>query len=357
MGGARLGAAMRRVTVIFEHPFKVEPREEAVPDPAEGEVLVEAAASAISAGSEMLVYKGLFPSDLPVDESIPSLSAPFKYPLKYGYGAVGRVIASGAGVGKEALGSRVFSFHPHESGFLARPEGLIRIPSDIQWEDALFLPNMETAVNLVMDGRPLVGERVAVFGQGIVGLLTAALLQAFPLEALATLDRHGLRREASLAAGADAAIDPDEDHWEEALLESFSGRPPDLIYELSGNPEALNGAIRIAGFNSRVVVGSWYGVKASRLDLGGSFHRNRVTLTSSQVSSISPEFSGSWNKARRIGVAWEMIRRVRPRRFITHRFPVEEAKTAYALIAERPQETIQTIFTYRGRTNHDRVAG
>jgi threonine dehydrogenase-like Zn-dependent dehydrogenase len=108
----------------------------------------------------------------------------------------------------------------------------------------------------------------------------------------------------------------------------------------------LNDAIRLTAFSGRIVVGSWYGRKRAEIDLGGSFHRSRIKLISSQVSTISPELSGRWDKARRFGVAWEALGRIQPERWITHRFPLGEAGRAYQLLDENPQETIQVIFEY-----------
>ena len=120
----------------------------------------------------------------------------------------------------------------------------------------------------------------------------------------------------------------------------------DLCYEISGNPAALDQAIEATGFSGRVVIGSWYGLKRSDLNLGGRFHRSRVRLIGSQVSSIAPELTGRWNKTRRHQATWRMLAQVQPARLITHRFPIEQAAQAYELIDRHPEEVIQVILTY-----------
>lgn len=314
------------------------------------QVLVRTLLSAISAGTELLVYRGEFPRDLPVDESIQALEGEFSYPLKYGYSSVGQVIETGAGINPDWLGRQVFAFQPHCSAFVSRPEALHPVPEDVSPEEAVFLPNMETAVNLLMDGAPLVGEQAAVFGQGIVGLLTTALLAQFPLASLVTLDRYALRRRASLALGAHGSYDPAEPGSIEAIRSVLQGTRPyagaDLVYELSGSPEALNQALEVTGFYGRIVVGSWYGRKRANLDLGGRYHRSRMRMTSSQVSSLSPELSGRWSKARRFQVAWEALRKIQPSQFITHRFPLSQAQHAYRQLDQHPEETLQVVFTH-----------
>lgn len=341
---------MNRRAILFAEPFSVKVVEDSLPGPAAGEVLVKTIVSAISPGTELLVYRGEWPEDLAVDETIPSLSGKFSYPLKYGYAAVGRVEAVGEHVDSQWLGRLVFSFNPHESCFLSRTDGLIPVPDALSPEEAAFLPNMETAVGFLMDGRPVIGERVAVMGQGVVGLLTAALLARVPLGCLVTLDRYSLRREKSLILGAHAALDPEDRTTDRRLIELFRGEEAaggaDLVYELSGNPAALDGAIALAGFGGRIVVGSWYGGKRAHVDLGGRFHRDRIRIVSSQVSTLAPELTGRWTKRRRLGVALKMLEAVKPSRLITHRFPLSEAAQAYAVLHHEPQKAVQIMITY-----------
>src|SRR5262249_5606390 len=153
--------------------------------------------SALSAGTELLVYRGQVPSEMALDLTISTLAGPAHYPLRYGYACVGRVIERGAGVGAEWQGRLVFAFQPHASHFISPLDELWVVPDAITSEQAVLLPHIETAINFVMDGAPLIGERVIVLGQGVVGLLTTILLAAKPLASLITLDRFALRRTTS----------------------------------------------------------------------------------------------------------------------------------------------------------------
>lgn len=330
--------------LYFTAPGQVEVRQEALSEPGPGELAVQTLRSAVSAGSELLIYRGQFPTELPLDDTIPALQGAFCFPLAYGYAAVGEVISLGSGVDTAWLGRQVFSFQPHTSHFIASLEAVQLIPSGIPPETAISLANMETALNLVMDGAPRIGEHVAVFGQGVVGLLTTALLARFPLASLVTLDHHALRREASRQAGAHESLDSAAPALE--ALRSLQPGGADLVFELSGAPEALDQAIAAAGFAATVVIGSWYGQKRVPLELGGRFHRSRIRLVSSQVSSIAPELSGRWTKERRFAAAWEFLPQVQPQRWITHRFPIHQAAEAYRLLDQNPSACIQVVFTY-----------
>jgi len=340
---------MKRTSVVFRSPFHVDVAADAVPEPGPGEVLVQVGLSAVSAGTEILAYRGQVPPDMPLDANLPALTGTPRFPLRYGYAAAGDVTDVGRQVDPAWRGRRVFCFHPHGSHLVAAPAELIPIPDDVDTRDAVFLATMETAVTLMMDGRPAIGERVVVFGQGVVGLLATALLSRCPLKSLFSVDRFARRRDAALAAGAHAVFDPAGlGTLNHRLEEESGGAMADLVFELSGNPQALDAAITTAGFASRIIIGSWYGTKPTFASLGGRFHRSRIRLISSQVSTLPQAFLARWTTARRLGTAWDMIRCVKPSRFITHEIPVAKAAEAYALLDQRPEETVQVILTYTG---------
>lgn len=328
-------------SVTFTAPGTVEVRRGLRPSPGPGEALVETLLSAISPGSEMLVYRGLAPAGA-ADATIDALGGSFGFPIRYGYAAAGRVIAVAPDVSDEWLGRLVFAFNPHQTHFTAPIDALHPLPDGLAPETAVFLPNMETAVSFVMDGRPVIGERVAVVGQGVVGLLTTALLAEMSPASLLALDGYPLRRDWSRRLGASAALAPDETDAARAVLPDGA----DLSYELSGNPRALDLALALTGDFGRVIIGSWYGRRPVAVDLGGRFHRAQIQLIGSQVSHLAPGWRGRWTKGRRLDVAWAMLRRHRPERLITHRLPLGRAAEAYRLLDERPGEAVQIVFEY-----------
>jgi 2-desacetyl-2-hydroxyethyl bacteriochlorophyllide A dehydrogenase len=340
---------VERKSLYYVSPGVVEVRSEAVPGPDSNQVLVRTRYSAISPGTEMLLYRGQFPDGIALDESIPSLSGGVNYPLTYGYAQVGEIIEAGIEVDQRLIGKNVFAFHPHSSCFVSGAQDLQIIPEGLKLEDALFFANMETAVGFAMDGGPSIGERVVVFGQGIVGLLTTSLLATYPLESLVTLDHFDLRRQASLDMGAHRSLDPgNAKYFKDKNIKDEDGlvHNADLVYELSGNPAVLNQAVEAAAYEGRILVGSWYGKKEARLDLGGWFHRGRLKLISSQVSRINSTFSAGWDKKRRYKLTWEMLSQVNPSRLITHTLPIEDAKKAFDLLDKKPGVAIQIIFEY-----------
>jgi 2-desacetyl-2-hydroxyethyl bacteriochlorophyllide A dehydrogenase len=319
---------------------------ERIPDPTPGpdEVRVETTLSAISSGTERLVYRGEAPDDLPADPALESMDGDLSFPLAYGYAAVGEVDAVGEDVDREWLGRRVFAFEPHTSTFTADPSALEPVPPAVSDAQATLLPTVETAVTFLLDGHPRLGERVGVFGQGMIGLATTALLAASPVSELVTVDACAARRTLSERLGADASIEPGETAVERLRAGDPAGR--DLTYELSGAPAALDDAIAATGYDGRVVVGSWYGTKPVELDLGGTFHRDRIDVSSSQVSTIDPALRGRWSPSRRLDVAWEWLERLDLEPLLTHRVDLSAAGEAYELLESSPNEAVGVLFTY-----------
>ena len=335
---------MHAQTLFFTAPGQVEIRQTPLPPLTQGQLLVETICSAISPGTEMLVYRGEFPKGL--TDVHDTLSSKLEYPTSYGYATVGRVIKISKEMRHRWLDRLVFAFKPHTSHFVATPDELLPLPEGMSPETACFLPTMETAVNLIQDGAPVLGERVLVLGQGIIGLLTASLLSEFPLEKLAVVDRYERRREALSIDHSNVQLstfNPDAPNFRE---QAKARNGYDLTFELSGSPSALNDAIALTGFGGRVVIGSWYGEKQAALDLGGEFHRSRIKLISSQVSTIAPELSARWDKGRRFQVVWDTLEHIRPEKWVTHRFSLEEAGQAYHLLDKNAEETIQILLQY-----------
>lgn len=340
---------MKTRQLWFTGPRQVEVRERTLAPLKAGQVRVQTLYSAVSAGTEMLVYRGQLPKDMALDASLDSLQTGTAWPLQYGYACVGRVVRTAADVPASWQGKKVFAFQPHASHFNTPPAALMEIPDDIDPLDAVFLANMETAVCLAQDARPLLGENAVIIGQGVVGLLLASLLRDFPLAELHVLDRIAERRAHATSLDAGHVHNPASPRQLAALkkrLQEAPGGGADLVFEVSGNPDALNLAIALAGYTGRVIIGSWYGNKQADIALGGHAHRNRLNLVTSQVSTIAPALTGRWTKSRRFDVAWERIRQCRPGRLVTHRQSLANAPDTYKLLHKHPEQVLQAVFVY-----------
>jgi 2-desacetyl-2-hydroxyethyl bacteriochlorophyllide A dehydrogenase len=317
-------------------------REETVPSPGPGEVRVETIASAVSAGTEMLVYRGEVPQDLPLD--LPTLRGSYAFPIKYGYAVAGRVLDTGSNAGHLYPGDPVFVHHPHQEVFVVPATMLVRLPDDLDPLLGVFAANLETALNVVHDTPLSLGETALVLGAGVVGLLVARLLKLAGAGAVLVVDPLERRRKLALAAGADGAFGPEGANGR--VMDLTGGRGVDVAVEVSGSGAALQAAIEAVATEGTVVVASWYGTRPIALDLGGRFHRGRVSLRSSQVGRLNPELQPRWDRERRTETVIGLLDRLDLRDLISHRLPFGRAPEAYRLLDQRPEEAVQVVFSY-----------
>jgi 2-desacetyl-2-hydroxyethyl bacteriochlorophyllide A dehydrogenase len=317
-------------------------REETVPPPGPGEVRIETTASAVSAGTEMLVYRGEVPKDLPLD--LPTLEGSFAFPIKYGYAAAGRVLDTGPDVEQLFPGDPVFVHHPHQEVFVVPARMPVRLPDGLDPLLGVFFANLETALNIVHDTPLRLGETALVFGAGVVGLLVTRLLGLAGAGTVLVVDPMERRRKLALAAGADDAFGPER--VSEHVMDATDGRGADVAVEASGTAAALRAAIGAVAAEGTVVVASWYGTKPVALDLGGHFHRGRVRLRSSQVGRLNPELEPRWDRDRRSETVLGLLERLDLEALVSHRVPFDRALDAYPLLEERPEEAVQVVFTY-----------
>ena len=249
------------VSVWFSSPRALELRSETLPEVGAHDVRIEAAASAISHGTEMLVFRGQVPDGLELD--LPTLRGSFAFPIKYGYASAGRVVEIGSDVRCLALGDAVFVHHPHQSTYVVPADMPVRLPEEFKDDPTLgvFLANIETAANVVIDAAPRLGERVAVFGQGVVGLLITQLLRLTGVSQILVVEPVARRRELACQVGADVALEAN-DQVAGAIRDLTDGAGVDLVIEASGSVTALDQALEALVFGGTCVLCSWYGTKA-----------------------------------------------------------------------------------------------
>lgn len=331
-----LFTAPSQVTSVQRNfPSKLGPRQ----------VLVRASYSLISSGTELKIFKGLFDDDAPLDVNIKDLeSERMSYPLSYGYCLVGVVVDCGSELSRQNyLGKTIFTFSPHATHVVTDADAVQIVPDGIDPKDAIFMPSIETALSLVHDANVRIGENVAVYGQGLIGLLVTALLSrgrsdilSGRFDGITTFDMIPDRLAASSKMGASQALVPGT---------NFQGVQFDVSIEISGNARALQSAIDNTLNGGRVIVGSWYGNKDLSLKLGIDFHRSHKIIQTSQVSEIPANLSKLWTKERRFAYTWELVKQIRPSRLLTKVLPLECAQEAYEALDNGTE--IAIAFNYR----------
>ncbi|MDL2080921.1 zinc-binding alcohol dehydrogenase [Streptomyces sp. GXMU-J15] len=271
-------------------PGEGEIREVYLPDPAEGEVLVRALYSGVSRGTETLVFRGGVPESQHAAMRAPFQEGDFPAPVKYGYLSVG-VVEQGPA---DLVGSTVFCLYPHQTHYVVPASAVTRVPDHVPAERAVLAGTVETAVNALWDAAPMVGDRIAVVGGGMVGSSVAALLARFPGVRLQLVDADPARAEIAKALGVDFAL-PGQARGE-----------CDLVVHASATEQGLARSLELLRAEGTVVELSWYGDRRVSLPLGEAFHSRRLTLRSSQVGTVSPA-RASRSYADRLALALDLL--------------------------------------------------
>ena len=329
---------MKARAVQFVAPRRVELASVDLPDLGKGDALVRTRYSGISAGTEMLAYRGDIDPDLALDSTIDALGGTFSYPFRYGYSCVGHVERSAGGLRE---GSLVFAFHPHQDLFVIKSSNLISLP-DIDPRIATLLAIVETALQISLDAGTLQERRVVVLGLGAVGMLTAVLLKEAGAIAICA-EPKAWRRE--MAATLDLqAVAPEQ--LEAVVEQETRGSGVDLIVEASGNPDALQLGLRLLAHEGVALVASWFGCKPVPLQLGREFHRRRLTLRSTQVSTIPARLSNEWTIEKRRKVATSLLEELPLGSLATREFPFTDAPHAFAAIDRGDERFMHAVLRY-----------
>jgi 2-desacetyl-2-hydroxyethyl bacteriochlorophyllide A dehydrogenase len=330
---------MKARAVHFMAPRRVELREVELPEVADGQLLVATEWSGISSGTELLAYRGEVDPGLPLDETLGALAGTFTFPFRYGYSAVGRVVRPAAPFQE---GQRVFAFHPHQDRFVVDAREAVPVEG-LDPRAATMYPLVETALQVCLDAAPRLGETVVVVGLGVVGILAAALLARTGAVVLGS-EPEPARRAAAAAFGV-RAVDPDAEGGAVAAL--AGGRGADLVVEASGNPPALASSLELLAHEGTVLICSWYGTKPVPLPLGADFHRRRLALRSTQVSTLPAALTARWDRRRRTELAWSLARELPLSVLATHEFPLERAAEAYACADRKDGGLIHAALRYQ----------
>ena len=266
-------------------------RAEALRTPGPDEVLVRTRYSGVSRGTEALVFRGGVPVSQHAAMRAPFQDGEFPGPVKYGYLSVGRVERGPA----ELVDRTVFCLYPHQDRFVVPAAAVTVVPAAVPAGRAVLAGAVETAVNALWDAGPLVGDRIAVIGAGMVGCCVARLLSGLPAARVQLVDADPARERVAAALGV-AFRTPDA-----------ADDDCDLVLHVSANPAGLTRALQLVGDEGTVVELSWYGDRTVALPLGEAFHARRLTIRSSQVGAVSPARRARRSHADRMAVALELL--------------------------------------------------
>ncbi|MDP9240123.1 MAG: zinc-binding alcohol dehydrogenase [Actinomycetota bacterium] len=261
-------------------------------DPGPGDVLVRTLHSGVSRGTETLVFRGGVPASQYDAMRAPFQEGDFPGPIKYGYLNVG-VVEQGP---PELRGRTVFCLYPHQTAYVVSAQDVVVVPDDVPAARAVLAGTVETAVNALWDAAPLIGDRIAVVGAGMVGCCVARLLARMPGVEVSLVDVDAARADVAAALGVDFAL----------TGEAADGR--DLVVHTSATSAGLRHSLDLLAPEGTVIDLSWYGDAEVHLSLGGSFHSGRLGIRASQVGVVSAARRGRRTAADRLALALDLLR-------------------------------------------------
>ena len=295
-----------------------------LPPRRDDEVSIRALCSGISRGTEALVFRGGVPPSQYQAMRAPFQEGEFPGPVKYGYSSVGQVVEGP----DDLVGQVVFCLYPHQDRYTVPRSAVTRLPAGVPPGRAVLAANLETAVNVMWDARPVVGDRVVVVGGGVVGLLCAWLCRGVPGVALTLVDPNPAR-----GAVAEALEIP-------FRTTSPDGADADLVIHASGHPDGLAAALALAGVEGTIVEASWHGDRPVPLPLGEAFHARRLTVRGSQVGRLPPARTPRWDHARRLALAVSLLADARLDVLITGEDGFEDLPAVMTRVSGSPGDTL-----------------
>lgn len=344
---------MARV-VVFSGPRAIALIEQEEQPLGASDVRIQTCYSGISAGTELTAYRGSNPYlnkrwD-PVRRLFMSDVSSLAYPLEgWGYEDVGEVIEVGSGVTRLTCGVLVWGTWGHRSNTVAAEEQVAShiLPTGLVPLSGVFAHIGAIALNAVLDADIHVGETVAVFGQGVPGLIAAQLARLNGAEVIA-VDGIPRRLELARKLGAAQVIDFTRESPAERIKAMTGGRGADVSIEFSGAYQALHEAIRATAYNSRVISAGFFQGNAAGLSLGEEFHHNRIQVICSQISGVAPHLNHRWDRTRLQQTIMRLAAagRLELEALVSHVLPVERADEAFALLDQRPAEALQVVLKF-----------
>jgi len=314
----------------IEAPYSATLRSTKLAEPKKNELCIRARCSAISRGTEKLVYQGRIPESEYGRMRCPFQKGDFPFPVQYGYSMVGEVVS-----GDESwLGASIFTLHPHQDLFCIPVSAAHRIPSALPLQRAVLAANMETALNVLWDASPHIGERITVIGAGVLGCLIASLAATIPGTEVDLIDIRPDRAVLAQRLGCTF-------HQPDAALGNS-----ELILHASGTESGLKLALELAAFEGRVIEVSWFGDTSITLPLGKAFHSRRLQLISSQVGQVSSTMRGRRNHTQRMALALSLLNDPRLDVLLEPGIPFAEAPQALKYACDPENKLLCQIIEY-----------
>jgi alcohol dehydrogenase len=220
-----------------------------------------------------------------------------------------------------------------------------RLPHDLPWERAVLVEPLAVAHRALARGRVVAGDTVVIIGPGPVGLLLAAAARAAGASRVVVVGTRTSRLEVAARFGADAVVNSRQtDDMRAAVRGALNGVDPDVVIEIAGVAAAQQDAVRLARRGGRVVLAGACGAGAAvTLFADEDLLTREVDVLPSFLSAGG--FEPAIAMLARGGFPFEDL--------VTHRFPLDEVREAFALVESRGDGVIKAVLDPRSTSDKE----
>lgn len=341
------------------------------------DVLVQSAVSLISAGTEKMLL-GFGKSSLlekarsqpervkdvinkarvdGIGPTIEAVRSKLSQPIPLGYCSVGRVLAVGADVREIKVGERVVCNGSHGDESIVNQNLCTRIPDNVEFDDAVFTVVSSIGLQGIRLVSPTMGERIAVTGCGLIGLLTVKLLLAQGCRVLA-IDFDASKLDMAAEYGAEVCdLSRGEDPVAKGLaLSDGSGMDGVIITASSKSSDPVSQAAQMCRKRGRIVLVGVVGLTLNRSDfyekelsfqVSCSYGAGRYDPNYEVRSQDYPIGYVRWTENRNFDAVLDLLSRGKlvVSDLLSKRFPFDQAERAYAEIQSDPS-LLGVLFDY-----------
>ena len=327
---------------MFVQKGEVAYRHTPVPDPGPGQLLVRAARTLISTGTELTCLSGRYEPGSHWDGWV-------KYPFLPGYCMAGTVVARGPGSDRFSVGERIATRGPHQSLAVVPEDHTIAIPAEVSDDDACWYGMATIAQNAVRRPNPSLGDSVAIIGLGLIGQLLVQYMRLMGARQIFAIDAASMRLDMASRHGATHLISRDVIEARSDVMAATENRGCDLVFDATGAPAVFSNALKLVRALGKLVLVGDSGFPGQQ-HLTGDLVTRGITVYGAHDGNAgfvaSPHMP--WSNPVMGELFLEYVRRgdMRVNDLITHRFRPEQAAQAYEMLRENRESAVGVLFEW-----------
>lgn len=261
---------------------------------------------------------------------------------------VGRVTQVGTAVERYHLNDRVLAYSGFATTTTVNEHECWKLPDTVPWQSAMCIDPADFAMSAIRDGKVRLGDAVAVFSLGAIGLMVVQLLKIAGADQIIAIDLIAHRRQLAENFGASITLDPSKCDAGLEIRKATRNRGADVVIEYSGTRQAMQDALRGVAFGGTVVSGAYPPAYSAGLDFGAESHMNIPEIVFSRACSDPNRDHPRWDNNRIYDTCFRYIcdGKINGESIVWPVVSFDDLITAYPRIADEPESTMKLGVSY-----------